>query len=109
MPQLATCVWIGYPKAEIPLYNVEGWSAVFGGSLPAEIWNRFMTEAVKSLPAEGFVYPQFTGHTVSSPYSYVPTYSQPTTTTTATTTATTPAPPLPPPHGHGHKQHGPKG
>ncbi len=35
VPQLATCVWVGYPKAEIPLYNVEGTRAVFGGSLPA--------------------------------------------------------------------------
>jgi penicillin-binding protein 1A len=92
VPQLAACVWVGYPKAEISLYNVEGWSAVFGGSLPAMIWNRFMSEAVKKLPAQDFVYPQFTGHTVSSPYSYVPA-----TTTATTTTATTKAPPLAPP------------
>jgi membrane peptidoglycan carboxypeptidase len=91
VPQLAACVWVGYPKAEIPLYNVEGISAVFGGSLPAEIWRRFMSEAVKKLPVRGFVYPQFTGHYVSSPYSYVPSYA-----TTPTTTATT-APPRPAP------------
>ena len=24
VPQLATCVWVGYPKGEISLYNVEG-------------------------------------------------------------------------------------
>ena len=59
VPQLAACVWIGYPKAEISLYGVEGLSAVFGGSLPAEIWNRFMSEAVKALPPQGFVAPQF--------------------------------------------------
>jgi penicillin-binding protein 1A len=92
VPQLAACVWVGYPKAEIPLYNIEGWSSVFGGSLPAMIWNRFMSQAVKKLPARGFVYPQFTGHTVSSPYSYVPSYTT-TTTTTATTTQQQPAPP----------------
>jgi penicillin-binding protein 1A len=92
VPQLATCVWIGYPKAEISLYNVEGISAVFGGSLPAEIWRRFMSEAVKNLPARGFVYPQFTGHYVTSPYSYVPTY-----TTTQATTTTPPAKPAPKP------------
>jgi penicillin-binding protein 1A len=111
VPQLAACVWIGFPKAEISLYGIEGWSAVFGGSLPAEIWNHFMSQAVKNYPVESFPYPQFTGHTVSSPYSYVPTYSQSTTTaatTTATTTtqspptapapaATTPAAPAPPP------------
>jgi penicillin-binding protein 1A len=93
VPQLAACVWVGYPKAEIPLYNVEGIGAVFGGSLPAEIWRRFMSEAVRKLPARDFVYPQFTGHYVSSPYSYVPSY---TTTTTATTTAS-PAKPSPAP------------
>jgi penicillin-binding protein 1A len=103
VPQLAACVWVGYPKAEIPLYGVEGWSAVFGGSLPAMIWNRFMSEAVKKLPVQDFVYPQFTGHIVSSPYSYIP-YSTATTTTGATTAtprARTPAPqpraPAPPP------------
>jgi penicillin-binding protein 1A len=95
VPQLAACVWVGYPKAEIPLYNVEGVSAVFGGSLPAEIWRRFMSEAVRNLPARDFVYPQFTGHYVSSPYSYVPSYS--TTTTTTTTTTTAPAKPAPAP------------
>jgi len=97
VPQLAACVWIGYPKAEIPLYGVEGWSAVFGGSLPAMIWNRFMSEAVKKLPIKGFVYPQFTGHTVSSPYSYIPTYTP--STTTETTSKPVPQPkqkPAPP-------------
>jgi penicillin-binding protein 1A len=97
VPQLAACVWVGYPKAEIPLYNVEGIGAVFGGSLPAEIWRRFMSEAVKNLPARDFVYPLFTGHYVSSPYSYVPTYTPTTTTTTTTATAPAPAKPTPAP------------
>jgi penicillin-binding protein 1A len=105
VPQLAACVWVGYPKAEIPLLNVEGYSAVFGGSLPALIWNRFMSEAVKGLPVQDFAYPQFTGHTVSSPYSYVPTYTYaPSSTTTTQTTTQAPAPqpkttstPAPPP------------
>ena len=42
VPQLATCVWIGYPKGEIPLLNVEGVGEVFGGTLPAEIWHNYM-------------------------------------------------------------------
>ena len=101
VPQLAACVWVGYPKAEISLVNVEGWSAVFGGSLPAMIWNRFMSEAVKKLPALDFTYPQFTGHTVSSPYSYIPSSTATTTTTHAPAPhprapAPTPAPPQPP-------------
>ena len=98
VPQLAACVWIGYPKAEISLYGVEGLAAVFGGSLPAQIWNRFMSEAVKKLPVKDFVYPQFTGHTVTSPYSYSYTPVAPTPTTTDTqTTPHVPAPTRPSP------------
>jgi penicillin-binding protein 1A len=96
VPQLAACVWIGYPKAEISLYGIEGVSAVFGGSLPAQIWNRFMSEAVRKLPVKDFVYPQFTGHTVSSPYSYIP-YAPSTTTTTTQTPPQAPAPKSPSP------------
>src|SRR4051794_19141121 len=44
VPQLVTCVWIGYPKAEIPLLNVEGVGEVFGGTLPAKIWHDYMAE-----------------------------------------------------------------
>jgi penicillin-binding protein 1A len=72
VPQLAACVWVGYPKAEIPLYNVEGVGSVFGGSLPAEIWHRFMSEAVANMPVRDFVRPEFTGHYVSGSYSYAP-------------------------------------
>jgi penicillin-binding protein 1A len=97
VPQLAACVWIGYPKAEISLYGVEGWSAVFGGSLPAMIWNRFMSQAVRHMPVKDFAYPQFTGHTVSSPYSYVPSYTPTPTTTSTTTSKPAPAKPAPKP------------
>ena len=74
VPQLATCVWVGYPKGEIPLYNVEGIGAVFGGSLPAEIWHRFMSTATQGMPVLGFPTPQITGTTsYGSGYSpYVP-------------------------------------
>ncbi|MGI8479791.1 MAG: transglycosylase domain-containing protein, partial [Gaiellaceae bacterium] len=36
-PDLATTVWMGYTKAEIPMSNVHGIS-VSGGSFPAEMW-----------------------------------------------------------------------
>ena len=70
VPQLAACVWIGYPKAEIPLYGIEGWSAVFGGSLPAEIWRAFMQPAVAGRPKLGFVQPTFKSGTYVSPPEY---------------------------------------
>ena len=54
VPQLATCVWVGYPKREIPLYNVEGVGEVAGGTLPAEIWRDYMSSAVANLPVKSF-------------------------------------------------------
>jgi penicillin-binding protein 1A len=57
VPQLATCVWVGYPKGEISLYNVEGVGEVAGGTLPAEIWHDYMSSAVGNLPIKQFPAP----------------------------------------------------
>jgi len=57
VPQLTTCVWIGYPGREVPLENIEGVPQVFGGSIPAEIWHEFMSGALWRLPVQGFVLP----------------------------------------------------
>jgi penicillin-binding protein 1A len=61
VPQLATCVWVGYPRGEISLYNVEGVGAVAGGTLPAEIWRDFMGPAVEKLPVVDFPTPDLNG------------------------------------------------
>jgi penicillin-binding protein 1A len=61
VPQLATCVWVGYPKGEIPLLNVEGVGEVFGGTLPAEIWRNYMEGAVGNLPVKEFPTPDYNG------------------------------------------------
>jgi penicillin-binding protein 1A len=61
VPQLATCVWVGYPGGEIPLVNVEGVGQVAGGTLPAEIWHDFMGPAVANLPVVNFPTPTLTG------------------------------------------------
>ena len=61
VPQLATCVWVGYPKGEIPLLNVEGVGEVFGGTLPAKIWHNYMSGAVANLPVKGFPTPDYNG------------------------------------------------
>jgi penicillin-binding protein 1A len=52
VPQLATCVWVGYPQAEIPLGTVDGFSQVVGGSVPARIWHDFMTTALAGTPVK---------------------------------------------------------
>jgi penicillin-binding protein 1A len=63
-PQLATCVWVGYPEGEIPMESVEGVSPVYGGTIPAAIWHDFMTVAMQGLPVESFPVPSFDGYTI---------------------------------------------
>jgi penicillin-binding protein 1A len=72
VPQLATCVWVGYPKGEIPLNNIEGVSQVVGGSLPAEIWHDFMGPAVANLPVVQFPHADLNGTQINGngAYSY---------------------------------------
>jgi penicillin-binding protein 1A len=82
VPQLATCVWIGYPRGEIPLQNVEGVYQVFGGSLPAEIWHDFMGPAVSNLPVEQFPPYSLNGNVISGSGTYGYSNSTPYTPTT---------------------------
>jgi len=90
VPQLATCVWIGYPHREQPMNYVEGYAPVYGGTIPAAIWHDFMNSALAHTPIQNFVTP-----TAATPHTYYtqtqPTYStaQPSYTTTATTATTT--------------------
>ena len=74
VPQLATCVWVGYPGGEIPLQNVEGVYQVAGGTLPAEIWHDFMGPAVENLPVVNFPTPTINGTIISGTGTYA--YSQ---------------------------------
>ncbi|MGH3133280.1 MAG: transglycosylase domain-containing protein [Gaiellaceae bacterium] len=65
-PDLATTVWIGYTRGEIPMENVHG-IAVSGGSFPAEIWRLFMEPALEGTEptafAEPAVWPEWTPFT----------------------------------------------
>ena len=67
----STAVWIGYPKARIPLLNIHGLPRVYGGSLPAEIWTRFMLAALKGEPVLDFPEISLGGSTGSYGDSYV--------------------------------------
>jgi penicillin-binding protein 1A len=42
---LAACVWVGYPKAAIPMG-----SEIWGGSIPVNVWARFMSTAFDQEP-----------------------------------------------------------
>ncbi|HVM54016.1 MAG TPA: transglycosylase domain-containing protein [Acidimicrobiales bacterium] len=61
-PGLSTAVWIGYPEGQDrPLRGVHGIN-VTGGSLPAEIWRRFMAVATEDERYRGsFVRPRDLG------------------------------------------------
>ena len=56
-PNLATTVWIGFTRAEIPLDSVHG-IQVTGGSFPAEIWRLFMEPALDGTEPESFPEPK---------------------------------------------------
>ncbi|MDP1808892.1 MAG: PBP1A family penicillin-binding protein [Actinomycetota bacterium] len=53
VPQLATAVWVGYPKAKRPMTSVHGTSVV-GGGFPAQIWHKFMLVATEGMAVLGF-------------------------------------------------------
>jgi penicillin-binding protein 1A len=97
VPQLATCVWVGYPAGEISLLNVEGVPTVYGGTLPAEIWHDFMEPAVSPLPVKNFPTPTFGGDIWTSSYGTTWTYAPGYYPAPATTTTI-----APPSHGDGH-------
>jgi penicillin-binding protein 1A len=98
-PQLATCVWVGYPQGEIPLVGVEGYAALFGGSIPALVWHDFMASALAPLTVRSFVVPPSPLYAVPPPAPpapappTAPTTTVPTTTAPTTTTPTTTGPP----------------
>jgi penicillin-binding protein 1A len=63
-PRLATAVWVGYPESNaIEMTDVHG-ITVFGGTFPAEIWNKLYTGG--EIPCDEFTEPS---QTISwSPY-----------------------------------------
>jgi penicillin-binding protein 1A len=54
VPQLATGVWVGYARAELPMPAVPGYGRGYGGVLAAPIWHDFMYAATKGMLIEGF-------------------------------------------------------
>jgi membrane peptidoglycan carboxypeptidase len=57
VPQLTTVTWVGYPERERPMRGVHGIAGVTGGTLPAQIWHTFMTDALQGQPVEQFASP----------------------------------------------------
>jgi membrane peptidoglycan carboxypeptidase len=107
-PKVTAAVWIGDPNAASPLHHIHGVTNVNGGSIPAGIFNRFMSAVVKD-PAYRNDFgafdavSRFPGRLLGLPSNVV----YPTTTTTSTTlvhptstsvpgTTTTPRTTMPP-------------
>jgi penicillin-binding protein 1A len=54
-PTLSTSVWMGYSNDQkTPLRGIRGVDKVFGGTLPAQTWQRFMRQAVADVPVTDF-------------------------------------------------------
>ncbi len=58
VPQYSTAVWVGYADAQIPMTNItingKSYPRVFGGSVPAPIWQEYMSEFLADVPVEDF-------------------------------------------------------
>jgi penicillin-binding protein 1A len=62
--QLTTAVWMGYPEGQSkPLYNIHDVRKVNGGSLPAQIFKRFMSKASPPDPTPPDKIPDLSGKT----------------------------------------------
>jgi penicillin-binding protein 1A len=70
-PDLVASVWLGYDDQAHKLYNLHGYRAVSGGTLPAQIWHNFMVAATSRTPPQPFVEPQTFG-VVLNPTTTVP-------------------------------------
>ena len=60
-PQLATAVSLFSDRQDLPLRGIAGVEEVTGGTLPARIWNRYMTAAMAGLPVQRFAPPVYGG------------------------------------------------
>lgn len=55
-PDLATSVWVGHPQGQIPMLRVHG-IRVAGGTFPAQIWAKFMHQALAEVSPSNFTRP----------------------------------------------------
>ncbi len=54
-PTLSTSVWMGYSDSNTrSLFNIQGVSRVYGGTIPASTWKAFMSEALDGAPKADF-------------------------------------------------------
>jgi penicillin-binding protein 1A len=71
-PELATAVWVGFPRAQISMEPPVTPIRVTGGSYPAQIWQRYMQAALAGAPPVAF-HPAPTTTTTTPPRTPRPT------------------------------------
>lgn len=64
-PQISTIVWVGHKKAQISMRNVHGFARVYGGTLPAIIWRKYMLAAMKDKPKTNFERPKLSENVIN--------------------------------------------
>jgi penicillin-binding protein 1A len=102
-PQLTTAVWMGYPTGSRPMTGLFGLKQVTGGTVPADIFRRYMEGALSGAPIVKFdTVNALNGSTLGQVPATFPTTTTTSTTSTtsttlapSTTTTSTTAPPAP--------------
>ncbi|MGH2772321.1 MAG: penicillin-binding transpeptidase domain-containing protein, partial [Actinomycetota bacterium] len=56
-PELSTSVWMGYRKGDVRMSLVHGVRDVTGGSIPAQMWSKYMGAALEGVPPAEFAAP----------------------------------------------------
>ncbi len=89
-PQLTTAVWMGYTQGARPMTDIYGLKQVTGGTVPADIFRRFMTQALSGAAYLHFEAPtSLNGSVLGQVAKTIPTSSTTSTSTTSTTSTTT--------------------
>ena len=93
-PKLTAAVWMGYPdpdaNGDVPtMHDVHGLPGVTGGSLPAQIWRKFMASATEGMDAASFREPSSFPGTELNTQLQVTTTAAPTTSTSSTSSSST--------------------
>jgi penicillin-binding protein 1A len=100
-PELTAAVWMGYadarPDGSVPTMDAassvsqsRGLSGVTGGSLPAEVWRKFMQAATEGAEAQRFAEPtSFPGRVLNDRLEPTTTIGAPSSTSSTTTSSTT--------------------
>jgi membrane peptidoglycan carboxypeptidase len=89
-PQLTTAVWMGYTQGARPMTDIYGLKQVTGGTVPADIFRRFMIQALSGAAYLHFEAPaSLNGSVLGQVAKTIPTSSTTSTSTTSTTSTTT--------------------